>query len=352
MANTTNLVFCLFFLLIFSTCLLLFILLRRIVVQHQEKQFQKRYEEIEKDIIDLLTSESPELVSLDNPKFKSHPNVLVQVLIDYMKTIKGSENKQLKIIFDRFLRDKWIKNLHAKGVIKRLKAARLFTLFADSSETKYLASLLKDKAIIRLTALDALSQISSPEALAFIFQALEKDSDQNVEAYFNILYVQGDKIEAFLKTYLRKPLSVKKLGLLIELVGYISLPSLYPEVVYYTSHSEKEIRIRVARALGNLAVPDSINTLIQLATDQEYGVKAQAIKSLGKIRALEALDILTSALFSPSWEVRLCAGYGLRNMGPLGIHSLEKIARAREDRYATDMANMVLSDIAYSEELQ
>ncbi|MEA2004928.1 MAG: hypothetical protein U9O50_01455 [Acidobacteriota bacterium] len=43
-------------------------------------------------------------------------------------------------------------------------------------------------------------------------------------------------------------------------------------------------------------------------------------------------------------------GYGLANMGPQGIRRLKQVSKQKKDRYASEMATMVLNDIIYTEE--
>ena len=57
------------------------------------------------------------------------------------------------------------------------------------------------------------------------------------------------------------------------------------------------------------------------------------------------MPILTKALFSPSWHVRYNAGYALAAFGLVGVLELQEISRQTADRYAADMATMVLDTV-------
>jgi hypothetical protein len=235
-------------------------------------------------------------------------------------------------------------------IIKRLKSARLFVIFFNPGESPILLNLLHDKPIIKLAAITALARMPSPETLHLIFKAFEEDRGPTLRSYFNIMFGLGERIEPLVTAGLKKPLSPEKLGLLIELVGAVPLRTLAEEIRIFSDHPDKEIRIRVARALGKLLIPDSVSTLISLAADNAWEVKAQAVKSLGKLRKPETLGILTQSLFSPNWYVRYNAGYGLAGMGKEGLRRLKQVAAQKEDRYASEMSVMVLNDLAYLEE--
>jgi hypothetical protein len=190
----------------------------------------------------------------------------------------------------------------------------------------------------------------SPETLHYVFKAFEEDKGFAVKSYFNIMFALGNRIETPVKLYLKKPLSPEKLGLLIELVGAIPLRSLYKDITDFADHADKEVRIRVARALGKLLLPDSVNILVTLASDEAWEVKAQALTSLGKLRNPETMDILAKSLFSPYWYVRYNAGYGLAEMGEEGFRRLKEVANQNEDKYARDMSAMVLNDFIFAQE--
>jgi HEAT repeat protein len=76
-------------------------------------------------------------------------------------------------------------------------------------------------------------------------------------------------------------------------------------------------------------------------------VKAQAVKSLGRMKNLKTLDVLERSLFSPFWYVRYNAGYGLAEIGEEGVRRLKEVAGQEEDRYARDMSVMVLNDMIF-----
>jgi len=147
---------------------------------------------------------------------------------------------------------------------------------------------------------------------------------------------------------LRKPLPAGKLALLVEMAGRLFLRGLYRDVVRFARHEDKELRIRTARALGRLLVPASAKVLGALAADPEWEVQAQAIRSLGSLQDWKTLPILARAIFSKSWHVRYNAGFGLAAFGLVGVLELQEISRQTEDRYAADMAAMVLDTVILS----
>ena len=99
-----------------------------------------------------------------------------------------------------------------------------------------------------------------------------------------------------------------------------------------------------------MRIPASLDILTNLSEDEAWEVSAQALKSLGKLGDTASLDVLSRSLYSPFWHVRFNAGHGLASLGPSGIQQLKKIKRQKKDKFASDMATMVLDETIYMEE--
>ncbi|MFC2156243.1 HEAT repeat domain-containing protein [Acidobacteriota bacterium] len=348
---TVLLVFSNVLLFAFSICLLVFIVFRRHFNKRNQQRFRGRYKQIETDVLAAFTSDDKEKILETAERYKIYPDELTQVILDYVKVIAGTERTKLELLFDASVKQDILKDLYSRNMIKRLKAARIFVIFSGPDDIKHLLKLLNDKPLVRLTAINALSQIYSVEAISRIFQTFEEDKTPNLKSYFDTMFGMGDRIESYLKVYMKKDLSIDKLCLLIDLAGYIPLYAAYPEVQDLAEHESKEIRIHVARSLGNLTVPDTEETLIALSKEEIWEVKSQAIVSLGKLKTQKGMDILTEALYSPIWYIRLNAGQAMAKMGDMGIDRLFQIAEQKKDKFAAEMASMVLDEMIIPKEV-
>lgn len=337
----------LLFLVGFSLLLFFYLIARRIVVQYQENAFQKKYAAIETDILDIVAFPERHLAEKIAEKYKSQPHVLTKVLINYIEQIEGLAREQLQKIFNAALKEKCLRDIHSRRQIKRLKATHLFVIFSEPSDSEHIVKLLNDKPIVKLVAITALSRIPTSETLEYIFRSFVNDSIANARVYINIMFGLGNKIESHVKKYLHESLSLEKLSLLIELIGAIPIRSLYRDILPFAEHPNKEIRIKVARALGHMRIPASLDVLIKLSADEAWEVSAQALKSLGKLGDMASLEVLARSLFSPYWHVRFNAGHGLASFGTAGIKQLKKIQKQKKDRFASDMATMVLDETIY-----
>ena len=334
------------YLLLMSASLFLFIFARRMVIQARERSDRLVYDAMERDLLEVLTGDDA-----GGParafarKHRARTPVLKRLLVAYREALAGRALEPLRVIFESSIRARCLRELRSPWLATRLQNVRLFVDFSRPEEAVHLVKLLHDKPVIRLAALNALTGIASEDTMSVIFDLFENDPEPNFYAYSNIFNSLGQRIEPFLRASLRKPLPPDKLALLIEMAGRLLLRGLYRDVVRFATHADKELRIRAARSLGRLLVPASSRTLCALTADPEWEVQAQAIRSLGNLQDWKTVPVLLKALFSPNWHVRYNAGYGLAAFGLVGVLQLQEISRQKEDRFAADMAAMVLDTL-------
>jgi hypothetical protein len=340
------------FLLALSLTILLFIVLRRIYLRARDRKMNAITEKLETEILKSMSAPDDRKAIKVAKKYTDVPKVLTRVLVNYVKTISGPERERLKLIYNRTLKDRLLQDIRSRFIHIRLRAIRPFVMFADEADFPQIVRMIQDKPPIRLAVIDALSSIPHPFVISRLFEAFAESSATDLRAFMNVMYSLGKRIEDQMRPYLTKSMPGPKLEILIELAGALPLPGLYDRILLFAGHPEKEVRIRVARALGrlNILAQPVKDTLIRLAADEAWEVQAQALKSLGKLRISSALDSLHNALFSPHWHCRRNAGFALANMGDKGIRQLKKAAAQTEDRYAGDMARMVLEEMEFEQE--
>lgn len=342
----------LIFLFLFTLFLFIYISIRRFVLTYREKRHRYIRQAIESDILVAITSAKKSRWQRELKQYLRYSEIFTEVLLEFWQTLSGTPRDQLKNIFSFFLKEKYRRQISSRRLIKRVKATKAFVIFAEEKDAPAIIQLLNDHPLVKLATLSSLTLNPQPKILESIFTSFLQETQTPLRYYFDLFTSMGKIIEPFVKKTLKKSLSEEKLALLVELIGTIPLTSLYPQLLRLSIHPSKEIRVKTARALGNLSLPleEIIDTLLLLAEDEAWEVRAQALKSLGKLRAKKALTLLAQALFSPYWYCRLNGARALVQFGEKGIKTLRRIAHQKKDPYAADMAHMILEEIVITGE--
>ena len=328
----------------FVTALWLFIVIRRLHLQRHERIFTGRYKQIEQDIIGVLYTTDEKDIARIAVKYRHWSDVLTAVLVNLVRIVGGEEKIILKTIFALTLRDDLIADLESGNYRRRLTATRLLGMFADPANVPALLRRLRDKPTIQFAAVNSIAGFPDDRVLDFVFRAFEAEPNPNIHHFTDIVFKHGLACENYIRDTIRKPLSPAKIGILVEMTGLVPARSLYPDIIAFAAHPDKEVRIKVARALGRLLIPDSFDILAALAGDPEWEVAAQAARSLGRLNNPAALDILAQGLHSLSWHVRNNSKDALLEMGAAGIQKLKEVSGTTQDHFAADMAEMGLEE--------
>ncbi len=321
-----------------------FIVIRRLHILHHNKIFTARSKRIEQDIIGVLYTTDEKDIARIAVKYRHWPDVLTAVLVNLVRIVGGEEKIILKTIFALTLRDNLISDLESGNYRRRLTATRLLGMFADPANVPALLRRLRDRPSIQFAAVNSIAGFPDDRVLDFVFRAFEADPNPNIHHFTDIVSKHGLASESYIRDALRKPMPPLKIGILVEMTGLLPARSLYPDVIVFASHPDKEVRIKVARALGRLLIPDSFDILVSLAEDAEWSVEAQAVRSLGRLNNPAALDVLARGLHSLAWYVRTNAKDALLNMGAAGVRKLKEVSETTQDHFAADMAEMGLEE--------
>lgn len=102
----------------------------------------------------------------------------------------------------------------------------------------------------------------------------------------------------------------------------------------------------VVAALRSVIAPDSIDDVRRLVAHEDWQVRVQAARALGRIGAREDASRLTALLADPQWWVRYRAAQALRELPLLSRADLEEVRASLTDRFALDMLDQVLAEEA------
>ncbi len=205
---------------------------------------------------------------------------------------------------------------------RRLEAARFLSVAGTDADMAVIERLLKDPhPAVRISIAVALQRIATPRLVNAVLDRLP-DMVGPIQAHYAAV-LRGQHAVTV-------PLLTERLGLvydpglprIVEFAGRIGDARLRGPITALETHGDAEVRVQVARALGDFPHARTVTTLRALATDAAWEVRAQAVRSLGRIADRATLPDLQSRLADAVWWVRLRAALALTRLGAAGRDAL------------------------------
>ena len=271
--------------------------------------------------------------------------VLKQLLLDLIIEVKGEFRARLAHLFLDFgfvLEE--IKRLRSKQPWIREDAASNLGLMNSKRAIVPLRTLLSDPSDeVRLNAARSLGALGDAEALPYVLESLGASSRWIITSIEEIVLSIGEKANLYLLDYIKAndQVDVQVLQMVLELLGFLRVREATEEIAHYLTSDELELRIAAAKALGDLADPETGEALLPLLRDHCWEVRAQAAKAFAHLQMDSAIPPLSECLRDRNWWVRFNAAHTLRVSGNDGVDALERALKGK-DPFARDIAREAL----------
>lgn len=224
---------------------------------------------------------------------------------------------------------------------KRLECARFLSVGAMPGDVARLVRLVNDPhAAVHVAAVASLERMESTPLTLAALERLPRLAP-TVQAYYAGMLRRSRPvvIQHLLKRLRRN--DDPALPRFAEFAVRLAEPALRERMTALADHTNPEVRIQAARALGSFPHRESVAALTRLATDAAWEVRAQAARSLGMIADATTLPLVRALLRDTVWWVRLRAGLALMRFGTTGRNALLEI-EVGADPAARDIAQLIL----------
>jgi HEAT repeat protein len=242
--------------------------------------------------------------------------------------------------------DRWVRRILDDGMSRfwwnRLDAARLLSVVGSMRDRGLLLRLLEDEhPAVQAAASASLTRIGDYALVEHVLDSLHKRSPIVRVFQLRVLRETWRHTVPALSKRLVPTAPVAKLAAWIPLAEGLADSQCLVALLAFKQHPVAQVRISTARALRRYMHPDGAAILREMILDDDWRVRAQAARALGAVGATDAVSELTRALADRSWWVRFRAALALAQLGEAG-RSVLRAARELPDRYASDMAAMVM----------
>ena len=327
--------------LMLMCCLLIVII--KFYTKHKRKNREKEQSEI-RSILDTYLLENKSLETLHIPKkIGSFQNIVESLeTYDHLFTdVRWQEIKE-KIVLNNLMPTI---PRYAGSIFwfKRQLAARALLLNPKSAPKKIVESLLDDRRfLVRVAAATCITLMSDKPLFEKAIQKMSHESPGSQFPYRDALIQVNEEKYHWIENMLTTTTDPKIQAICLDVLATRYSGTLFPVIKPFVTSPDIQCRTLAIKALGNIPTLESKEILIHRLDDSNWTIRAEAIMSLQKLHATEAIPNLQEALNDPIWWVRLQAALTLKGLGHDGLKILN-VKRLEKDSNAHEIAQYALA---------
>ena len=257
-------------------------------------------------------------------------------------SLRGEAAEGLNHLARRLGVDQLARGMLARGPRnERLLAALVLGHLRDRAAWDQLLPLARaGDSALSLTALWALVRVDPQAAAEYLTPLFIEREDWALSHVAGILQQAAEPVALVLARLLPQ-LSEERLPRALRIAESLRAP--LPAGALNGALASTSPPVVVA-ALRSVIAPDALDEVRRLAAHEDWQVRVQAARALGRIGTREDAARLTLLLGDPQWWVRYRAAQALRELPLLSRADLEGVRASLTDRFALDMLDQVLAE--------
>jgi HEAT repeat protein len=308
--------------------------------QRREQRFMARWQPLFAQCVDSVPERLPPLAKADHYTF-------LKLLNYYHESLRGSTTHNLNLLaiatgMDVVVRDM----LMHRNMRQRLIAVTTLGHLGDKTKWNELRLLVADPSPqLSLAAMRALLEIDAAASLAWLVTVIGAREDWPLAKIAGILEEIGPDrvtlplVAAAEAAFENTPRQVSRLLRLLEVAHSERVVPAVRRILQNTNDEQV-----IVAGLRLLRDPRDIEMVRSFATHSSWIVRVRAARALGSIGMPEDRKLLTNMLGDPSSWVRYRAASALVALPFMRIDELQKIRAVLPDRFAADMLGQVIAE--------
>lgn len=281
---------------------------------------------------------------LEGQQHSGDDEPLQQILIDHIKTVRGSVRERLvRACEDLGLVDQAVRLLDSPQAWMRGAAAEDLGRMRSEKSVDALVQAMEDPvADVRIRSAQAIGAVGGRAAAGKLVTFFHQPDRWSGIRIADILASMGEEtVDDIIREFPGIPQESRRLA--IDVLGRVRSLSAVPLLRQLLRDKDENIRARAVDALGQIGDPSNTELLVQAVSDQAWQVRAVAAKALGRIAGNESVPVLCRALTDEQWWVRANAAEALKAKGEPGHQALLSMLDS-EDAYAREQAVFMLEE--------
>jgi HEAT repeat protein len=278
----------------------------------------------------------PALAAAERPHF-------IKLWVHLHASLRGDAGAALNDIAHRLQLDREARAMLVRGSrTERLLAALMLGHLRDREAWAQLLRMAGlDDATLSLTALWALVRIDPQAAAEYLTPMFIERDDWAMSHVAGILKQANAPVAAVLARILPQ-LDDTRMPRALRIAEALRIA--LPAELLHAALSSAKVAL-VTAALRTVETPGSLDQVRALLVHEDWQVRVQAAKALGRIGDRSDVERLAGLLSDREWWVRYRAAQALLELPWLARHGLQALQATLTDRFAADMLAQVVAEL-------
>ncbi|HPN30561.1 MAG TPA: hypothetical protein PKY81_06350 [bacterium] len=234
---------------------------------------------------------------------------------------------------------KWWKKVKSVYHLGRLK-------YEEGIKNGFFEELLESNSEdVKLAAITALSYIDNEKSIYMISKMLFDTSGAAKEKAKESIIKFGKKSYQTIIRILENEKKSDNIALLLNLISHIKDDNFINKIDFYLNHSDNKIICAAIDIAASLEYPVDYSLLSKLLQSNDICLLKTVLKNIPYIADFKIIGLIKNKMEDKDWDIRYFAASSLYKLGDKGRDMLHYTINNSKDKYAVEMAKMVIDEL-------
>lgn len=339
--------------IIFILVCLVFLLLAYSLILRMQNNRRRRYitklENIWQPLVWKYLAGDYRTGGFINAVKKKDYHIFGEFIERYLVDLRGTDYDKLIILLQEMKFGKLkIKQLYQKSEWERAYSANFLGIIGYKASISDLEKLLEDSSpITAFFVAKSLLILGGPSQFSTIMGILNNRQDFNSEKMRGILFIYGKTDSKGLIELLES--SELSSLIIIDIVHVLAQLGVFEagdQLLHLGKHTQhEEIKIACIKALGELSILKAADFMINNLKNDNWVIRSQAAKNLGKISDEKVIKQLSSILEDHNYWVKYHSAGAIAELGESGISFLKEYCLVSDNNKSKNIINQILGEV-------
>lgn len=275
--------------------------------------------------------------------------VFLEFIERYLIDLRGTEYDRLIYLLQKMEFGKFeMQQLQTKSEWERAYAAHILGIINYKLSIPKLENLLYDPSqIVAFFAARSILHLGEYNRFSVIINVLSQRQDFSIDKTKELLLIYGEADpEGLIRLLQQSRLSPRIIIDIVSILTQLNVFDAGEPLLYLAEHTDDdEIKIACIKALGELSIIKATDFMIKNLRDDDWVIRSQAARNLGKIGDEKMIQPLSLSLKDDNYWVKYHSASAIVDLGQKGVNFLKEYHATSYDDKSKNIVEQVLIEM-------